>query len=178
MERKLLLLGLLRTHEMHGYQLNEILDRHLGASVHLTKPTAYRLLNEMTREGWITFNEERAGSRPTRRVYAVTAEGEAAFQRLLRESLASYQPATFQSDISLAFLDELPVDESAPLLRRRRATIAELLQRMDSDESHHGSFHLVIEHRVHHLSAELAWLDGVIARWGDNRQNDRGGHQE
>jgi DNA-binding PadR family transcriptional regulator len=168
MERKLLLLGLLRTHEMHGYQLNEILDRHLGASVRLTKPTAYRLLKEMTQGGWITYSEERAGGRPTRRVYAVTAEGEAAFQRLLRESLASYQPAAFQSDISLAFLDELSVDESVPLLRQRRETIAEMLQRMAGDEAHHGSFHLVIEHQVQHLSAELQWLDGVIARLKDD----------
>ena len=68
------------------------------------EPTAYRLLNEMAKEGWVTFDEERAGGRPTRRVYAVTAEGEAAFQRLLRESLSSYQPAAFQSDISLALM--------------------------------------------------------------------------
>ncbi|MFA9564800.1 MAG: SDR family oxidoreductase [Acidimicrobiales bacterium] len=51
MERKLLLLGLLRSHEMYGYQLNEFIDSHLGATVHLKKPTAYRLLNTMVDDG-------------------------------------------------------------------------------------------------------------------------------
>lgn len=162
MERELLLLGLLRNHEMHGYQLYEIIDRHLGTSVHLKKPTAYRLLNRMSGDGWITSREEREGNRPPRRVYAITPEGEKAFQRLLRESLADYKPTEFHSDISLAFLDHLPVEESLTLLLRRRSTIDSLLQTMLAVDKHHGSFQLAIEHRRHHLSTELKWLDEVI----------------
>ena len=169
MERELLLLGLLRSHAMHGYQLNELIDRHLGASIQLTRPTAYRILAKMESDGWITCREEREGNRPTRRVYAITAKGEAAFQQLLRDSLSSYRPAAFQSDVSLAFLDELPVDESVPLLRRRQAVISDLLRRIGTDKAHHGSFQLLIEQQVHHLSAELEWLGGVIARLEDGR---------
>ena len=162
MERELLLLGLLRNHEMHGYRLYEIIDRHLGTSVHLKKPTAYRLLNRMSADGWITHREERDGNRPPRRVYTITPEGEQAFQQLLRDSLADYKPTEFHSDVSLAFLDLLPKEESLALLLRRRSTIDSLLQTMLTVDRHHGSFQLVIEHRRHHLSTELEWLDGVI----------------
>ena len=92
MERELLLLGLLRSQEMHGYQLHEAIDSHLGMGVQLTKPTAYRLLSNMAEDGWVTYREEQEGNRPPRRVYAITAQGEVAFQRLLRENLANYQP--------------------------------------------------------------------------------------
>ena len=44
-ERELLLLGLLRRREMHGYQLSEFLDTHLGLFFHLKKATAYNLLD-------------------------------------------------------------------------------------------------------------------------------------
>ncbi len=162
MERKVLLLGLLRSHEMHGYQLNEIIESHMGTSVALKKPTAYRLLNQMAEDGWITHREEREGNRPPRRVYAITPEGEAAFQQLLRESLADYKPAEFRSDISLAFLDTLPPEEAISLLRQRRSIIEHVSQTMHSSDKHHGSFQLVIEHKVRHLLTELEWLDQVI----------------
>ena len=164
MERKLLLLGLLRSHDMHGYQIGELIDRHLGTSIQLKKPTAYRLLNEMARDGWIAFTEEREGNRPTRRVYAITSGGEAAFQRLLRESLGSYRPAEFRSDVGLAFLHALPAEESVSLLRQRRAKIEHLLQTVRADDRHPGGFQLVLDHQARHLAAELEWLDQVIAQ--------------
>ena len=176
MEREVLLLGLLRSHEMHGYQVNELIDRHLGASIQLTKPTAYRLLGKMERDGWITCREQREGNRPPRRVYAITAKGEAAFQRLLRESLGNYRPAELRSDVSLAFLDQLPMEEALPLLGNRRAEIEDRLQAVRASDRHHGSFQLVIDHQAHHLAAELAWLEQVIARLESGREGHFSGH--
>ena len=62
MERKLLLLGLLRQNEMYGYQINEMIDAHVGDSIRLTKPTAYRILHSMAEGGLVTFNEENKGN--------------------------------------------------------------------------------------------------------------------
>jgi DNA-binding PadR family transcriptional regulator len=178
MERKLLLLGVLRAHEMHGYQINALIDAHLGASIQLTRPTAYRLLNEMARDGWIAFTEEREGNRPQRRVYSLTHAGEVAFQRLLRESLSSYEPAEFRSDLSVAFVHLLPVDEAVSLLWQRRAAIEDLRQALQTDDRHHGSFELAIEHRRRHLAAELEWVDDVIdgLRSGAEEQPHGEGH--
>ena len=164
MERELLLLGLLRSQEMHGYQLHEAIDSHLGMGVQLTKPTAYRLLKNMAEDGWMTFREEQEGNRPPRRVYAITAQGEVAFQQLLRENLANYQPVEFTCHIGLAFLDELSAEEALPLLYRRRAGIEELLESARAYCEHPGSLQLMLEHQVHQLAAELDWLDTVIAR--------------
>lgn len=164
MERELLLLGLLHSIEMHGYQLHEVVDSHLGMSVQLTKPTAYRLLNNMAEDGWVTYREEQEGNRPPRRVYAITAQGKAAFQKLLRENLANYQPVDFTCHIGLAFLDELSAEEALPLLYRRRAGMEELLESTRAHGEHPGSLQLMLEHQVHQLAAELDWLDTVIAR--------------
>ena len=165
MQRKLLLLGLLRLQEMHGYQLNEVIDAHLGSTINLTKPTAYNLLRKMTEDGWISCREEKEGNRPTRSVYAITPKGETAFQMLLRECLADYEPAEFRSDISLAFLDALPLPEVSALLQQRRTAIEKLLQPfLDTDNEHHaGGFYLITEHRKRHLQAELQWVDEIIA---------------
>ncbi len=178
MERELLLLGLLRSQEMHGYQLHEAIDSHLGMGVQLTKPTAYRLLSNMAEDGWVTHREEQDGNRPPRRVYAITAQGETAFQRLLRENLATYQPVEFTCHIGLAFLDELSAAEALPLLSERRAAMEGFLESMHARGEHPGSLQLMLEHQVHLLAAELEWLDTVIARiqTAQDEQKTEGGN--
>jgi DNA-binding PadR family transcriptional regulator len=163
MERELLLLGLLRSQDMHGYQLHEAIDGHLGMGVQLTKPTAYRLLSNMAEDGWVTFREEQEGNRPPRRVYAITPKGEVAFQRLLRENLANYQPSDFTCQIGLAFLDELSPEEALPLLHRRHVGMEELIESTRAHGEHPGSLQLMLERQVHLLVAELQWLESIIA---------------
>lgn len=164
MERKLLLLGMLRDNQLYGYQINEIIDAHMGSSIQITKPTAYRFLNQMAQDGWITFTEEQAGNRPTRRIYAITPDGETAFQEMLRECLASFAPANSHSAVSIAFMDSLPQEEALPLLQLRRKIIQEARDGLGIDEDHQGGFGMLITHQMRHLDTELAWLDEIIER--------------
>jgi DNA-binding PadR family transcriptional regulator len=163
MERKLLLLGMLRQHDMYGYQINDLIDAHLGSSINLTKPTAYRLLHNMAEQGWISFREEKVGKRPTRRIYTITETGDVKFQEMLKRCLGQYQPSEHTSSVCLAFIDTLPPEEVLPLLEKRRATIAELIASMKLDESHHGAFQLTLDHQIRHLETDLEWLIEVIS---------------
>jgi DNA-binding PadR family transcriptional regulator len=165
MERELLLLGLLRMHDMHGYQINEFMDAHLGTSVQLKKPTVYKLLGNMVKEGWITYQEEREGNYPTRRVYQITPEGEETFTRLLRESLAGYSPVSHLSSIGFMYLDALPSEEVVPLLTQRREEVASLAEQIDAHTDHHGGFQTMLSYQRHHLRAELDWIDGLISHF-------------
>jgi DNA-binding PadR family transcriptional regulator len=162
MERELLLLGLLRRQDMHGYQLHEIIEENLNTCVELKKSTAYYLLDKLAEEGLVGESEERVGNRPQRRVYCLTAEGEARFQDLLRANLANYIPARFGGMVGLAFLDDIGSHEARDLLRERRQKLAEALVEAQNVPMHRGSQQLVIDHQVAHLKAELAWLDALI----------------
>lgn len=164
MERELLLLGVLRIHDMHGYQLNELIDGHLGGTVQIKKPTAYSLLKTMTAAGWVAYVEEQAGNRPPRRVYSITEMGEAAFQRFVRQSLADYTPVDYLGSIALAFVDAIPAAEATSLLRERRTAIEQLLQSTRSQEEHPGAMQLLIENHIRHLSTEIQWLNELIER--------------
>lgn len=166
MERELLLLGLLRSHKMHGYQLHEFINDTLASCTDMKKPTAYHLLNRMAEDGWIitTDDDSEDTNRPPRRVYQITSEGETVFQRLLRENLALHHPATFADNIGLAFLDSLEPSEALNLLHQRRAALTHDLEQFNAVPHHHGSMQLVIDHQVHHLKSELVWLDEVIQR--------------
>jgi DNA-binding PadR family transcriptional regulator len=162
MEKKLLLLGLLRRQEMHGYQLNEFIDNNLALCTDLKKPTAYYLLDQMAKDGWITAESVQEGNRPPRRVYRLTENGEAAFQQLLREGLSSYQPVNFPGDIGLAFLDWLTPAEAQPLLEQQKSHLTARLEQIRAIPAHAGSLGLIFSHQIQHLQAELAWMDEVI----------------
>lgn len=163
-ERALLLLGILRRQDMHGYQLHEFIDMNLAVCADLKKATAYFLLDKMAARGWVTFEQAQEGNRPPRRVYRVTPAGEEAFQRMLRANLSAYMPARFGGDVGFAFIDALKPKEAAHLLRQRRAIMADALAALESTPEHAGGAQLIIEHQRRHLAAELEWLDDVIAR--------------
>ena len=164
MDKKLLLLGLLRTGSMHGYQLNDFIESTLATCVQIKRPTAYYVLNKMKEDGWVAEAEEQEGNRPPRRIYSITATGEAAFQEMLRQNLASYELAQFTGDVGLAFLGEVPVEEGQALLQQRRDLIQTYLTQTQAIPLHPGSLQLTIEHQLRHLAAELNWLDEVMAR--------------
>jgi DNA-binding PadR family transcriptional regulator len=176
MEKELLLLGMLRIREMHGYQVSQMINAHLEPSLQLKKPTVYKLLNKMVDEGWVTFWEEQEGNYPVRRVYAITTQGEKAFQQFLRQSLANYTPVNFFNDIGLAFLNALPAEEALPLLRQRREAIQQHLEKAQAHETHPGGFQLMLLHQIRHLSAELEWIDEVIEQLLGNAGTQ--GHRE
>lgn len=164
MDRELLLLGLLRRQDMHGYRLHDFIERYMAMCVDLKKSTAYYLLDKLARQGWIEQNEEHAGNRPTRHIYSLTLAGEARFQELLRHNLSTYSPAHFSSMVGPAFLDALDLAEAASLLKERRAALETLLARAREVPAHKGSMQLVVEHQIAHLEAELEWLEALIAR--------------
>jgi DNA-binding PadR family transcriptional regulator len=164
MEKKLLLLGLLRNHEMHGYQLNAMLGESVGISIKLTRPNAYKLLNKMEQDGWVTYREEQEGNRPLRRVYAVTEEGELAFQQMLRDSLASYSVPEFPSTVGFNFLELLPADEAVDLLQQRRDKILSHFSAVAELPAEMRDVHPGIVYLFRFYRSEIEWLNEIIVQ--------------
>ena len=168
----MLLLGMLLHQSMHGYQLNEFIESHLGMSIQLKKPTAYYLLGKMEKDGWIKYQEEKQGNRPTRRIYSITKMGEEVFDSMLRESIKTYNPIELSGDIYLAFVHRIPLDEVVDLLKVRREKIEQILESIRSVEKHTGLAQLIIDHQQRHLENELKWHDKIIKKIRTARNKD------
>lgn len=164
MEKKLLLLGLLFSHNMHGYQLNEMLKHNFSMPITLKKSNAYKLLNDMEIDGWVTHQKEQEGNRPTRRVYTLTEKGKEVFCRLLRENLAACPPPEFPSVVGLDFVHVLPSEEVITLLEQRHQAVKAKFEQLDSVSTEIRESHLTVEYLHHHYATELQWLVNVINR--------------
>ena len=164
MEKKLLLLGLLLSHDMHGYQLYEVVQQYAGIPISLKKSNAYKLLNDMETDGFVTHQEEHAGNRPPRRVYTVTKEGKAAFYRLLRKNLSTHPSPEFPGVVGLDFLYLLPAEEAATLLETRLQLVDAKFQQLNDISVEIRQSHLATEYLHRYYAKEIEWLTEVINR--------------
>ena len=164
MEKKLLLLGLLLSHEMHGYQLNEMLLQNPSTPIALKKSNTYRLLNKMERDGWVTHIEEQEGNRPQRQVYTVTEIGKAAFYDLLRKNLANPPSPEFPGVVGLDFLYMLPTEETLLLLKQRLRAVTAQFEELDSLDVEIRQTHLAAAYLHTYYAREIQWLDELIQR--------------
>lgn len=165
MDHELLLLGLLKLQEMHGYQLGDLVDKRLNYLTDLKKATLYNLLNRMEAQALVTKTASRAGNRPERFTYQLTALGKARFDELLRANLQGAHAAYFADDIGLLFLSELPAAEARAYLAAKRARVEQNIAGMERAVAMHEPStpaYYTLRHHLLHLQTERAWLDEIV----------------
>lgn len=169
MEKKLLLLGLLLSQSMHGYQLNEMLKSNIGIPITLKKSNAYKILDDMEKNGWVTHKEDKEGNRPTRRVYTVTKGGKEVFYSLLRENLSTCPTPEFPGVVGLDFAYSLPSDEVVKLLEKRYKMVEKKFKQFDEVSEEIRKGHLSVEYFHNYYGNELKWLKKIIKRIGKEK---------
>lgn len=122
-DKRLLLLGILSAHSLHGYELNELL-KSPSTAIRIGKANAYQILAKLEKDGLVAGREERVAKRPPRTIYTVTEAGRAEFMRLLQERLAEFQSIEYPDGISLNFMNVLPPETVVPLLEQRASRLA------------------------------------------------------
>jgi DNA-binding PadR family transcriptional regulator len=152
MDRQLLLLGLLRREEMHGYQLNEFIEEKMQFCTDLKKSTAYYFLDKLAREGYVEMEEVQEGKRPPRQVYHITKKGESQF----------YERSYYPTDIGIAFMDQLPPEQLDTHLRAKRDKVLAELEVLQNTTGHKGTLQYVLDRNRRLVQTELAWLDDLL----------------
>jgi DNA-binding PadR family transcriptional regulator len=166
-ERELLLLGILRAQRMHGYQLNDFLERRYDFVTDLKPSTAYYLLDRLAVDGYVQMHYEQVGNRPQRRVYEITPSGEAHFFELLRLNLSGRTPPVYADEVGLAFIDELSLTETLAALHEKRQLLQAEMERLSAFENAMrtgggGRAQRALDHHLTLVRAELTWLDTLL----------------
>jgi len=164
MDRELLLLGLLRQQKMHGYKLMAFIETNMQICTDLKKSTAYLLLENMEKNGWVTKIEEPNGSRPPKRTYEITDQGEKTFQKFLRTGLQNFQSIFFENDVSYLFWDVLSIDDRIFLLEEKKKKIDLELKKLESIPHHADNTQLLIDHQKYYLKSEQQWVNHLIVK--------------
>jgi DNA-binding PadR family transcriptional regulator len=188
MSVRLVLLGLLRDHPMHGYEIKQTIEDRMGDWTSIAFGSIYHALAKLTGEGLIEKAAvEQEGSRPSRTIYQITDSGRAEFMRLLRELWQDVEQNYYAIDIGLYFMHALPPNEVIAYLIDRLAQLEEIIQYLDAHRieqtemikqqllsnpqiteaiSDHVMLRVdaIFEHSKRHYQTELEWTRDLLAR--------------
>ncbi|WP_051107777.1 PadR family transcriptional regulator [Actinomadura atramentaria] len=136
----LTVLRMLCDEPMHPYQMQQrIRDHHYDAAVKITHGALYHWVERLATAGLIEPVEtSRDGRRPERTVYAVTDAGRDAAQLRMAELIARPSEEYPLFGTALAFVNLLPEQEVARLLRSRVVALEASLAAHESVQGAHG----------------------------------------
>ncbi|MFZ6028485.1 MAG: PadR family transcriptional regulator [Chloroflexota bacterium] len=165
------ILGLLIPKPRHGYELRAAFEAVVGGDANWdVKPAQiYTTLERLEEAGLVARNSDLGeGSEPSRRVYAITAEGE----RVLQEWFASGVLPGHQRDeffVKLMVGLVSGVVDPARLVQTQRAFLyqelhAATLLRDSYDPHSELAQILLIDKAIMHIEADLHWLDMADVR--------------
>lgn len=163
------LLGVLRDHSMHAYEMHLQLLRaeQLGLVWHLKQGNLYALLAKLEAEGYLASTTEAQGTRPPRKRLQLTPRGASDFAAWLAT------PVEHGRDFRQEFLAKLyfathdgPATAHQLVTRQRDACLGWLddLQAQGESLSADRPFEqLVLRFRVGQIEATLRWLEECAA---------------
>jgi DNA-binding PadR family transcriptional regulator len=159
------LLGFLRQGPQHGYQIYQQLSGSSGLSQvwRLKQSQVYALLARLDEAGYIRGTLQTQESRPARRVYALTPEGERAYLGWLTSPVSVPRQIRQEFLAKLHFARQEGTVVYAALVRAQRdATLRwleELERRTPPPPEADPQRWLVHQYRRRHIQAILDWLE-------------------
>ena len=173
MEIPLYILGLVRRFgPLHGYQIKKLVNEELADFTRIKLPTIYYHLQRMEAEGLLNAGNEKDSSRPERRVYAMTAKGEEAFEADLAGLLRMEYGPSFASDALFYFADSTDDGDIAAALEAHARGMEASLAALDAHEAV-AAEHLppesrrmasiIFDHHRRHYAAETEWARGAMS---------------
>jgi DNA-binding PadR family transcriptional regulator len=164
----MLLLALLMEAPMHPYRMQQMIkERGQDQLVNVAaRNSVYQTLDRLVRDGLAReTGTAREAGRPERTVYEITDEGAAAMRRWLIAALPTPAREFPEFPAALAFLVVLAPSEARDLLEQRIEALTAKLDavRGQAPPGLPRIFLIEDEYRAALLTAEIAWLRGVVA---------------
>ena len=155
------ILAMLASSPAHGYELKRELEQHFGAALPpLNTGQIYTSLARLERDGLVDADRVAQDSRPNKRVYRLTPEGQAA----LDEWVTQPTPGTRLRDeffMKLVLAGRAGIADPRVLIERQRGEYLQGLRDLDRlSGAANGDWAeaLLIEGAALHLEADLKWL--------------------
>jgi DNA-binding PadR family transcriptional regulator len=164
-------LGLISQKPRHGYETRLAFESLVGGDENWdVKPAqVYTTLDRLEKMGWVERSSDLGeGEEPSRRVYRITPEGEAALQQWFSSGVA---PEHQRDEFFVKLLIGLVSGRAEPqrLIQTQRAL---LFQEMHAATNHRDEYDprtemaqiLLQDKVIMHLEADLRWLDMIEMR--------------
>ncbi len=161
---KYIFLALLAQKPTHGYDLLQMYEELFSAVLPpLNAGQIYTTLSRLERDGLVSDFTVEQDNKPDKRVYQLTAEGQAALKKWFQEPVSS---ARIKDNFYLKLVSAkmTGIVPPARLIEDQRGQYLQSLHDLNDlalqpDVTHNPSNLLLIQGAILHLKADLEWLD-------------------
>ncbi|HLG77158.1 MAG TPA: PadR family transcriptional regulator [Ktedonobacteraceae bacterium] len=165
------LLGLLKTRSMHGYELfQQVQNSTLGQIVHIEMSQMYALLKKLERLHYIEAQLEPQGLRPPRKIFHLTENGHSVFLDWLAQPVQKPRDIRILFLIKLYFLQRSSPAQMAQLITEQIHACERFLEHLEAQHHDIGPLadaaffeQVVLSSRIHQTRSLLEWLHDLQA---------------
>jgi DNA-binding PadR family transcriptional regulator len=160
------LLGLVRRHPAHGYDLLQRwnADEPLHMIWTFKAGALYAGLEKLEQLGYLQASVEGSSTAPQRKKFAITPTGEQAFLDWMTTPLQAARDFRLDFLARLYFADDIPLADFACLVERQKQVTRGWLARLQAQlPDSQGYARQVIQFRICQVQAILDWLDSLPA---------------
>jgi len=166
---ELAILSLVAEEPRHGYQIDQVIrERGMREWAEVAFSSIYFVLKKLERERLIEGLLEETKRGPARNVYHATEAGRAALRAGVLHTLSVPDRCTSSLQLGLANLPFVQPSEARVALGRYRDALAGRLEhvreRRENQQPVPDFVEAMFEHSTTMIRAELAWVEGFIAR--------------
>ncbi|MEA1971904.1 MAG: PadR family transcriptional regulator [Candidatus Cloacimonadota bacterium] len=136
----ILIMGFLRNHKMHGYQILKIAkERHFLGWAKMKQSTIYKELNSLEQKKLIESNRETIGNNPPRKVYSITDVVIVEFQKKLKKFVKeSLKKPDRDFIVGISFLENsLEKEFVREMLEKRISVTHKLYEKISKKKNKH-----------------------------------------
>ncbi len=165
---ELAILSLIIEQPRHGYQIEQVIEeRGMRDWTEIGFSSIYYLLKKLEKGGLVEGQTgQKSGRGPARKVYHITAKGEAAWHMASLEALSIPRRVYPPFQLGLANLPALPPDEVLAALRSYQASLEERLAQIQATAEAQRPLPDYIEAMFSHsltlIEAEWQWIKDFI----------------
>ncbi len=153
-------LGFLRSGPQHGYELRHQIRQALGPAWKFTSSQIYSWLHTLEQRGYVTSWTEPGQGRRPRRVYALTPQGEARFERWLWEERGPRKRGAFL--VRLFFVARFCPHRVGEFVDREAQNLRQRQRRLASRGPYEDVFEEAVrQFRLLQIETGLRWLEEV-----------------
>jgi PadR family transcriptional regulator, regulatory protein AphA len=158
-----LILGALAGGPLHGYDLYQYLEEHLGLIWTLGRSQTYALLSRMEQAGLVAHKRQAQEKRPDRKIFSLAPAGRKIFNQWVKAPVAHIRDLRLEFLAKIHFLGkgdskslEKLIEGQEEVCRKKMTRIAERKGAASSRMER-----LTYDYRLSQAEAALKWLEGL-----------------
>lgn len=164
---ELVILGVLMTDAMHGYEINKFMSEYLDNVWHISTSQIYLILQRLEKNKLVTETITFQENWPSKKIFTITAEGKDKFLEWVRRPTRHVRNIRSDFLAKLFFFSHLKLQDGVGLVEAQIDLLKDLREKVEHEWKHKqdGYRKVVLGFKLGQLDACISWLKSDVGSY-------------